>query len=70
MKDNLPTPPPLFRMLQQATGMAWKECYQVFNMGVRLEAIVPEQHVQTSIDLATALRHRRLAHRPRRSRYG
>lgn len=37
VKDNLPEVPPLFRMIQEAAGTEWREMYQVFNMGARLE---------------------------------
>lgn len=37
VKDNLLPVPPLFRIIQQQGGTAWREMYQVFNMGHRLE---------------------------------
>lgn len=37
VKDNLPPVPPLFKMIQDAAGTDWREMYQVFNMGARLE---------------------------------
>ncbi len=37
IKDNLFTIPPLFRLIQEASGTSFKEMYQVFNMGHRLE---------------------------------
>ena len=37
VKNKLPTAPPLFRMIQKSAGTEWKEMYQVFNMGARLE---------------------------------
>ncbi|RYD51487.1 MAG: phosphoribosylformylglycinamidine cyclo-ligase [Sphingobacteriales bacterium] len=37
VKDNLLQEPPLFRMIQEAAGTDWREMYQVFNMGQRLE---------------------------------
>ncbi len=37
VKDNLPAIPPLFTMIQEAAGTDWREMYQVFNMGARLE---------------------------------
>lgn len=37
VKNNLPNTPPLFRMIQESAGTDWKEMYQVFNMGARLE---------------------------------
>jgi phosphoribosylformylglycinamidine cyclo-ligase len=52
VKDRLPEVPPLFRLLQASTGSSWQEMYMVFNMGVRLEAIVPEARVQDCLDVA------------------
>ena len=37
IKDNLFETPPLFRLIQQSSGTSWKEMYQVFNMGHRME---------------------------------
>jgi len=37
VKDNLLPVPPLFRVIQEQGGTAWREMYQVFNMGHRLE---------------------------------
>ena len=37
VKNNLLSVPPLFNMIQDAAGTGWKEMYQVFNMGQRLE---------------------------------
>jgi len=44
IKDNLFPVPPLFAAIQQ-TGVSWKEMYQVFNMGHRLEIYVPQEMV-------------------------
>ena len=43
VKNNLLPCPPLFRMLKEATGQDWAEMYSVYNMGARLEAIVPQR---------------------------
>ncbi len=37
IKDNLFDVPPLFKLIQQESGTDWKEMYQVFNMGHRME---------------------------------
>jgi len=37
VKNNLLPVPPLFEMIQEAAGTDWREMYQVFNMGQRLE---------------------------------
>lgn len=42
VKDNLFEVPPLFQLIQQESGTQWKEMYQVFNMGHRMELYVPE----------------------------
>ncbi|OQS02232.1 phosphoribosylformylglycinamidine cyclo-ligase, partial [Thraustotheca clavata] len=40
IKDNLFPIPPLFELIQQESGTEWKEMYQVFNMGHRMELYV------------------------------
>ncbi|GAB5472216.1 MAG: AIR synthase-related protein [Maribacter sp.] len=40
IKDNLFPIPPLFRLIQEQSGTDWKEMYQVFNCGHRLEFYV------------------------------
>jgi phosphoribosylformylglycinamidine cyclo-ligase len=40
VKDNLFPVPPLFRIIQETSGTPWKEMYQVFNMGHRMELYV------------------------------
>jgi phosphoribosylformylglycinamidine cyclo-ligase len=52
IKDNLLPIPPLFEMIQKEAGTAWKEMYEVFNMGHRLEFYVSEAHAQSIIDIA------------------
>lgn len=42
IKDNLFPLPPLFQMIQEQSGTDWREMYQVFNMGHRLECYVEE----------------------------
>ncbi len=37
LKDNLFDPPPVFRMIRACSGSDWREMYQVFNMGHRME---------------------------------
>jgi len=43
IKDNLFPIPPLFSLIQEQSGTSWKEMYQVFNMGHRMELYVPEE---------------------------
>ncbi len=40
IKDNLFAVPPLFKLIQENSGTDWKEMYQVFNMGHRMELYV------------------------------
>lgn len=40
IKDNLFPVPPLFRIIQDCSGTDWREMYQVFNMGHRMEIYV------------------------------
>lgn len=54
VKDNLLPIPPLFKMIQEESGTEWKEMYQVFNMGHRLEAYVPQDIAQELIDIAAS----------------
>lgn len=42
IKDNLFELPPLFKLIHEQSGTNWKEMYQVFNMGHRMELYVPE----------------------------
>lgn len=43
IKDRLMPVPPLFKLIQQESGTDWREMYQVFNMGHRLELYVPAE---------------------------
>ena len=52
VKDNLLPVPPLFQMIQSESGTDWREMFQVFNMGHRLEVYVNEDAAQTVIDTA------------------
>lgn len=51
-KDNLFPTPPIFQMIQEASGADEKEMYQVFNMGHRLEIFTSE--AQAGQMIATA----------------
>lgn len=47
IKDNMFPVPPLFRIIHECSGTDWKEMYQVFNMGHRMEIYVrPEMAAQ------------------------
>jgi phosphoribosylformylglycinamidine cyclo-ligase len=54
VKDNLFPVPPLFQLIREESQTDWKEMYQVFNMGHRLEVYLPEEHAQAAIDAAAA----------------
>jgi phosphoribosylformylglycinamidine cyclo-ligase len=42
IKDNLFPVPPLFKLIQEQSKTDWKEMYQVFNCGHRMEIYVPQ----------------------------
>lgn len=52
IKDNMFDVPPLFRIIQQQSGTSWREMYQVFNMGHRMEIYVDGKFAQPMIDIA------------------
>ena len=52
IKDNLFATPPLFEMIQQESGTDWKEMYEVFNMGHRMELYVPAAQAQEIIAIS------------------
>jgi phosphoribosylformylglycinamidine cyclo-ligase len=52
VKDNLFTPPPVFEIIQQASGADAKEMYQVFNMGTRMEIYTTAEQAAPLMELA------------------
>ncbi|WP_088341737.1 AIR synthase related protein [Robiginitalea sediminis] len=52
IKDNLFPIPPLFELIQRESGTGWKEMYQVFNCGHRMEFYLPEEAAQTVISIS------------------
>lgn len=48
IKDNLFPVPPLFKLIQEQSKTDWKEMYQVFNSGHRMELYVPD-HLASEI---------------------
>ena len=52
IKDKLFDTPPLFKLIQEESGTDWKEMYQVFNMGHRMELYVPEEIAQDIIAIS------------------
>ncbi|MDT0293150.1 AIR synthase related protein [Mesonia ostreae] len=52
IKDNMFEVPPLFKLIQEESKTDWKEMYQVFNMGHRMEIYLPEAYAQQVIKIA------------------
>ncbi|NJC25089.1 AIR synthase related protein [Neolewinella antarctica] len=52
VKDNLFAVPPLFDLIKRESGTDWRELYQVFNMGHRLEVYLPREEAATVLDMA------------------
>lgn len=52
IKDNLFELPPLFRLIQESSGTDWREMYQVFNMGHRMEIYLSPKHADTIMAIA------------------
>ncbi|MCB0635697.1 MAG: phosphoribosylformylglycinamidine cyclo-ligase [Lewinella sp.] len=54
IKDNLLPVPPLFQLIQAEAVTDWREMYQVFNMGQRLEVYLPEERVEEALAIGRA----------------
>jgi len=54
LKDNLFDIPPLFKLIQQESKTDWREMYQVFNMGHRMELYVDPYVADQLIDISKA----------------
>lgn len=52
VKDNLFEIPPVFRLIQEASGADNREMLQVFNMGCRMEIYTSESAASTMIEIA------------------
>ena len=52
VKDNLFDVPPLFHLIQEASGTDWREMYQVFNMGHRMEIYVAPEMADAIIAIS------------------
>jgi len=52
IKDNLFPVPPLFKLIQQQSNTHWKEMYQVFNCGHRMEVYVSNEIAQDIMSIA------------------
>ncbi len=52
IKDNLFPVPPLFQLIQEQSKTNWKEMYQVFNCGHRMELYVPKEIANDIIEIS------------------
>ena len=52
IKDNLFDVPPLFKLIQEESKTDWKEMYQVFNMGHRMELYVSQEIADDIISIS------------------
>lgn len=52
IKDNMFSIPPLFKLIQEQSGTDWKEMYQVFNCGHRMELYVNEEVAEDIISIS------------------
>ncbi len=52
VKNNLFPLPDLFRLIHESSGTDWREMYQVFNMGHRMEIYLPEKYAQSVIEIS------------------
>ncbi|WP_396145933.1 AIR synthase related protein [Flavobacterium sp.] len=54
IKDNLFPAPPLFQLIQEQSKTDWKEMYQVFNCGHRMEVYVPQEIAKDIIAISNS----------------
>lgn len=54
VKDNMFEVPPLFKLIQEQSKTDWREMYQVFNCGHRLEVYVPSEIAKDIIDISNS----------------
>jgi phosphoribosylformylglycinamidine cyclo-ligase len=52
IKDNLFELPPLFKIIHEQSGAAWKEMYKVFNMGHRMELYIDKKYADNIIRIS------------------
>ncbi|MBX5439272.1 MAG: phosphoribosylformylglycinamidine cyclo-ligase [Thermoflavifilum sp.] len=52
VKNHLFPLPPVFQLIRESSSASWKELFQVFNMGHRMEIITDEKHADDMIRLA------------------
>jgi phosphoribosylformylglycinamidine cyclo-ligase len=56
IKDNLFPIPPLFKLIQEQSKTDWKEMYQVFNCGHRMELYVPAAIANDIIEISKSFK--------------
>lgn len=56
IKNNLLPTPPIFKMIQEAAATDWREMYQVFNMGQRLEIFTDAKTADYLVAIAAELK--------------
>lgn len=56
IKDNLLPIPPLFQMIKEESDTEWREMYQVFNMGHRLELYVDPAIAERIIEISKSFK--------------
>ena len=54
IKDNLFNCPPLFELIQKESATSWKEMFELFNMGHRMEIYLPEDKSVQVINIANS----------------
>ena len=54
VKDNMFPVPPLFKAIHDCSGTDWKEMYQVFNMGHRMEIYVRPEVADKVIEISSS----------------
>ena len=52
IKDNLMSFPPLFQLIKEQSQTEWREMFQVFNMGHRLEIYTDQSSAEQMIQIA------------------
>ena len=52
VKDNMFPVPPLFEIIKHASGTSWKEMYEVYNMGHRMELYLSPEYAGEIINIA------------------
>jgi phosphoribosylformylglycinamidine cyclo-ligase len=56
VKDNLFSTPPLFKLIQKESKTDWKEMYQVFNMGHRMEIYTDAKTAEKIISISKSFK--------------